>query len=191
MNKSTTIKSDKYDLVCHKCGKYTNVLYGRSVCPDCKKAVQRACLDRRKSLLYEAYNNWLELINCLKFKPLTEADWIKSCEYFKGCACCGKPDIQARTMFIQHKLGGRYTPWNVIPTCATCNRTFKYMVNPFVSLDKQVSKCGGDSPEMKAAKNNRSLFNIVLYFLDRVEEWIDEQETKGDRREVNNGDNDN
>lgn len=65
-------------------------------------------------------------------EPMTEDEWLKNCKHFKGCAMCGKNDIQVRQYFIPRKQGGRYTRKNMLPMCPECCRHFrlKSMIDP-------------------------------------------------------------
>lgn len=76
---------------------------------------------------FQAFANGLkaDIVESLPTEPLTEAQWLKSCDYFKGCSICGKHDIQVRQYLIPRKDGGRYVGGNMLPMCPTCCDLFR------------------------------------------------------------------
>lgn len=74
----------------------------------------------------------------INFKPMTEKDWLQTCSFFNGCAFCGSEHIESRQFFVQFNKGGRYAPWNMIPTCGTCAGFRRNNMNPFTWLDNRI-----------------------------------------------------
>lgn len=131
--------------VCSRCLKFGELLAGSTICRECAKI-----LDKDKQTVSEYINNkvrrwrarrrkefedWVKLVNKANknLKLLTEAEWLEACDYFKGCALCGKEEISARSFFIAYKYGGRYAAWNIIPTCEQCNKNMHRQQNPFLT----------------------------------------------------------
>ena len=83
--------------------------------------------------LEEQYNAWLTRIRAVpkNYPTLTEAQWMKVCRHFNGCAKCGDENIDARGFFISFKNGGRYCDWNIIPLCSKCAADWSLDLNPF------------------------------------------------------------
>lgn len=90
------------------------------ICKECQK--KKSLKPRKISKRYadEAYEGWLESVQDVPFKALSEQQWIEACRHFGGCAYCGKEEVEARNMFIPYIHGGRYAAWNVVPACNFC-----------------------------------------------------------------------
>lgn len=123
---------------CILCGEVKYISYG-DACNDCRTYTEHSSYDRwYRNVLHPGYTvmRWsriraeeldrlrkhIELIQQIP-KPytfLTEADWLAACKYFNGCAICGSEHIDARSMFVAFRDGGRYCKWNIIPVCEKC-----------------------------------------------------------------------
>lgn len=64
---------------------------------------------------------WRLVLAAAPSTPITEAEWMKACAFFNGCAFCGGP-IETRAKYFPVYLNGAHTAWNVIPLCAECFR---------------------------------------------------------------------
>jgi hypothetical protein len=112
---------------CKACGKYGP--YNKAhLCKECvKKARYEASRKIYVARRYERYEEWLALIAMLKppYHTLTNDEWLEACRYFGGCAICGNEAIDSRTMLVPFLHGGKYCDWNIVPTCAKCQRWLK------------------------------------------------------------------
>lgn len=121
------------------------------ICVDCRSAYrmkydkrnregQRLRSQRFDMKQIEKYKDMFDqLIKSNKdFKPMTEEEWHKVCEYFGGCAICGEEHIESREFFINFKDGGKYAAWNMFPLCGKCATHTKFTANPFMWLDKRM-----------------------------------------------------
>lgn len=122
--------------LCRHCGRYTEHLVSdRMLCRVCYNLSQAMFSVQHNNRIYakldESFDTWLEQIKDLPSPHLTEAQWNETCAYFNGCAVCGSEHIDTRTYFIPFKLGGKYTVWNVFPTCERCNKIWPVNANPF------------------------------------------------------------
>lgn len=120
----------------------------------------------------ESFKAWKDMIASIPSKSptLTEEQWLDACKYFGGCAYCGGSSIDARSMFIRFKDGGRYCAWNIIPACERCETSRKVIHNPFLRMDQHISKNAGCA----AIKYNFTIENlqkIVEYLQSKMEEY--------------------
>lgn len=137
---------------CNSCGEYRKPYPNiRMYCRECALALRlaqytpeewvrrRARYDRKiKEKQDKRLEDWLQQINKLPFRPLTNEEWLITCAHFKKCAVCGKEEIAARAFFVAFKLGGRYTFWNVIPVCEKCANTARRLNHPFIRYKNTV-----------------------------------------------------
>lgn len=127
-------------VVCCTCGEVVSgkdKVPKRPQCKKCHNAQERAHMKvynaKRKTGFVDTYSTWLARIAQIpkNYPALTEAQWLKACNHFNGCAQCGSANIDARGFFIQFSEGGRYCDWNIVPTCTKCSSELKKQVNPF------------------------------------------------------------
>lgn len=62
---------------------------------------------------------WRVVIAAAPDLLMTEDEWNRRCQYFRGCAICGGP-IEVRAKYFPTYLNGKHAPWNVIPMCSEC-----------------------------------------------------------------------
>lgn len=79
---------------------------------------------RKQQPYVESYDNWLERIN-VPAPQLKEPEWLRACSFFNGCALCAEEAIESRTFFIPYTVGGKYTAWNIFPTCGPCGEAVR------------------------------------------------------------------
>lgn len=126
--------------VCKKCGKYADVLHKGFYCDDCYRVItheaDRKKRKRRAERHAKTFNDWMDKVRKVpkSYPTLTEAQWLKACKHFNGCAFCGSDTIDTRAYFIKFKDGGRYCDWNVLPACERCAMSTKGINNPFLPL---------------------------------------------------------
>lgn len=131
--------------ICSRCLTFGELLAGSTICRECAKVLDkdkqtvteynREKMRRWRAKRRKEFEEWVKLVNKANknLKLLTEAEWLEACNYFKGCALCGKEEISARSFFIAYKYGGRYAAWNIVPTCEQCNKNMHRQQNPFLS----------------------------------------------------------
>lgn len=129
-----------------------------------RKACQAATYKRKRARKAEMCNKWIEECNKLKFKALTEEQWLEACAHFGGCVYCDYTYIEARGYFIPYALGGRYTAWNIIPMCEECATRIYKQPNPF----------------MRYLKRPWLIEPIQAYLKKKMEEAYDEQRNEKD-----------
>lgn len=158
---------------CSHCGKIAKLHNG--VCRACETIQHREWREGRISNADKAYKDWLKKISKLPypFKTLTEDDWMNACKHFGGCAYCGDDNIDARSMFIHFKDGGRYCTWNVIPACEKCETARKSTLNPFLRMDDSYNRCPSNSAKKHGFTLDR-LQAIVDYLQSKMEELTNE-----------------
>lgn len=83
-------------------------------------ATSSRSINRFNALEHARYSKLVEEQKKRMFKPLSEEQWSKACDYFNGCAICAKP-IEKRALVVPAKEGGRYCVYNVIPLCVECS----------------------------------------------------------------------
>ena len=93
---------------------------------------------------------------------------MEACTHFNGCAYCGGDNIDARSMFIQFKDGGRYCNWNIIPACERCETSRKSSPNPFLRMDDTYIR-GNKQPAKKYGFTLENLDRIVGYLQERMQ----------------------
>lgn len=121
-------------------------------CPECNRKNARdwdnAHKEQRLARVYRFYDkrliaaekemyDWMEKLQRLPPKVMSEDEWLETCRYFGGCAICGSEYIETRHFFIPFEEGGKYAVWNMIPLCGTCAAGLpKSIGNPFKWFDK-------------------------------------------------------
>lgn len=115
---------------CQNCGKAYNLNFPNK-CIECGEPIRTKAQQREIKRLssmrhyYEKKDELLALSSELALLQidlpvLTEAEWNKAVNHFKGCALCGAPEIDARMMLLLPSEGGRYNRGNVLPACTKC-----------------------------------------------------------------------
>lgn len=129
------------------------------ICRKCRTKQYAAWRKGKVDNADNAYNEWLDKVNIqLKTdtETLTESQWMEACKHFGGCAYCGDTSIDARSMFIAFKDGGRYANWNIVPACERCETSHKHIENPFKRMDQHLYR----SQDNQARKYNYSVENL-------------------------------
>lgn len=154
---------------CARCGEWSDNLR-KGYCRKCETDMHREWTGHRIDSALDAYNNWLNMIRAIPtpYKTLTEAQWLEACKHFGGCAYCGTPEIEARSMFIPFKDGGRYCDWNIIPACERCETTYKAKQNPFLRMDNSLNRNPGNQAK-KYDLSLEKLQRIVDYLQSKME----------------------
>ena len=179
-----------FDLViCRECGEVKPIEQmmpnNKTWCRQCYNAYAKVkhheYNKRFKSISEARYNAWLDKVHKVPtdYPPLTEAQWLEACEYFKGCARCASEDIDARGFFIGRSLGGRYCDWNVIPVCEHCAKIWALDLNVFTyTRNKELIN------RRRSAKGGRQVYTGVTdsptEFRDSLENIIKYLEVKLD-----------
>lgn len=157
---------------CKSCGEWSEKINTKDgLCTKCRTLRHGEWRLGRINAAKITYEEWLEKISTQSLKTLTEAQWMEACRYFGGCAYCGNDQIDARSMFIPFKNGGRYCSWNIIPACEKCETSVKIEPNPFKRMDQRINR----SQAHQAKKYNFSLDKlqrIVDYLQSNMEEVI-------------------
>lgn len=154
---------------CNCCGEWKETLRANKwVCRECETKVHKEWRQQRRDASIAKYKNWLEKIAKAPSKTLTEEEWLEACRHFGGCAYCGKPHIDARSMFISFKDGGRYCAWNVIPACEKCETALKGS-NPFKWMDGSINR-NSYGPPKALGVSTENLQKIVDYLQSKMEE---------------------
>ncbi len=153
---------------CYVCREYKDELW-HGGCKECKKIGNRNWMRRAASNANDEYDAWVASI-CAVPKPvrlLTEDEWDRICNYFKGCALCGAMEIESRILYVPGHRGGVYTKFNVLPVCEKCATSYKqqanYKGNPFENLWFQYT-----------AEKRRRLESLKKYLHNMLEEYNDE-----------------
>lgn len=151
------------DGICSRCGKYSEKLH-RGRCQACYTEMHRDWRDKHRSNADAAYKEWMKKIESqpYPYQALTEEQWMEACRHFGGCAYCGDAEIDARSMFISFKEGGRYCAWNVIPACEKCETALKIDPNPFLRMDDRYHR-GSAHSARKCGFTLENLQRIVDY----------------------------
>lgn len=104
--------------------------------------------------------------------PLTEDEWYETCCHFNGCAVCGKPQIDIRSMFVGTTNGGKYAKWNVIPLCDSCTYwlRLKGKDNPFKVFGSPLSAA---ALPLLAKQYEEAMAGIVTYLYSLFENPVD------------------
>ena len=158
--------------ICPRCGKYSDKLNrANNYCKDCSTAAYNAWRKKIVSNNIDAFEQWKEVIKKIPtpYKPLTEEQWLEACRHFGGCAYCGKPTIEARSMFIHFRDGGRYCNWNIIPACEKCEAAYKATDNPFLRLDERLNR-NSYGPAATYGFSKEKLLGIVDYLRSKIDE---------------------
>lgn len=157
------------DGICAVCGKYSEKLH-KYRCKDCSTMEHTKWRKARYSKVENQYEEWLEDIRNIPtpYKTLTEEQWLEACKHFGGCAYCGAASIDARSMFIEFKQGGRYCAWNIIPACERCETARKDIRNPFARMDQLLYR-GKDCHAKKYNLNLDNLQKITDYLHSKME----------------------
>lgn len=129
------------DMYCHTCEQilpWTEFYFRHDDKPGEEQRYRSHCLvcERDRKAQRDKFNNkelFVIFSNAIKKSllpfmnttPMTEQEWLNTCRYFKGCAMCGKHDIQIRQFFIPRKEGGRYVAGNMIPMDPECANMFR------------------------------------------------------------------
>lgn len=117
-----TVFSLKYD---NRTGKYD---IWRE-CTKCRGKKESARVKEMQQESTQVAKEWLE--NLKDTQLLTDDAWLETCRYFRGCALCDSPDIDARIFLVPYKYGGRYVASNVIPVCTHCFSLINKLNTPF------------------------------------------------------------
>lgn len=151
---------------CSHCGTITKLHNG--VCRACETKQHKEWRYRRRYNADTSFKEWLEKISKQPASTLTEEQWMEACNHFKGCAYCGADSIDARSMFITFKDGGRYTCWNIIPSCERCETARKYTENPFLRMDEGLNRTHVHQAK-KFGFSMEKLQKIVDYLQSKME----------------------
>lgn len=171
---------------CANCGAYVDDIYhfaGRlcSKCYSKKNYAQKKTMSnfretanrysrehyhRTSDKAAQSYKDWLEQLNSISTHVLTEDEWLAACEHFGGCAFCGSDSIDARQYFIPFKEGGKYNACNVVPACDQCATSLKETPNPFIYMNKVLSR----NKAMERGQSVRKLKSITEYLQSKIEE---------------------
>lgn len=155
---------------CASCGKFAEKLNKyNNRCKECSTKAHRAWSQGRVDKAEIEFKDWLSTIEAIPkpHKTLTEDEWLEACRHFGGCAYCGEPEIEARSMFIPFKLGGRYCSWNIIPACERCETSVKLTDNPFKRMDNIYNRGKGRQTN-KLGFTLDNLNRIVEYLKRRM-----------------------
>lgn len=131
-----------FDLItCDKCKQPTpldKMEKGTYTCKACASAHDVLVKARRRQMLDDQFNGWLDKIKQVpkSYPTLTEEQWLEACQFFDGCARCGSKDIDTRGFFVGSELGGRYCDWNVIPVCERCAAKWNLSKSAFKYIEK-------------------------------------------------------
>lgn len=131
--------------------------------PDLKQASDRRSLLKARKLLQEKYEIILET-NAVAFKPLSEPQWIETCQHFGGCAICGADNIEARSFFVPFEQGGKYAVWNIFPVCGACGVKIRIFYNPLKWVKGMQAKTMGINK-----KRAKKLVDFMMDQLEKVE----------------------
>lgn len=139
-----TCKTEFRRGTCYVCRQYSeDIRIGK--CYKCSLVINRKYSKRIRDKANAEYEAWTEMVSTMPkpVKSFTEADWIKACVFFKGCALCDSPQIEARALFIPAHRGGAYTMYNVIPLCEKCatsyGQSIRSKTNPFYNATANYS----------------------------------------------------
>lgn len=154
--------------VCSVCGELKEHI-SNGKCRECQTRNHMLWRQSRRSKAEELFNKWLYDVSKIQkpYTTLTEDQWLEACKYFKGCAYCGKPDIDARSMFIPFKHGGRYCNWNIIPSCESCENINTSSENPFLYMDRKLMR-GKTNAAKKCNFTEERLHNIAEYLHSKM-----------------------
>lgn len=155
------------DGFCSYCGKWSDKLHN-TMCRACHTYQHKVWRDGRKFVAEESYEEWTFRIKDMPIEPLTESQWLEACNHFKGCAYCGADSIDARSMFIPYKDGGRYTRWNIVPSCERCETARKVTTNPFLRMDDSLNRSQAHQAR-KYGFSMKRLQSIVDYLQSKME----------------------
>jgi hypothetical protein len=159
---------------CDECHKRFAIEY-RLKYPERSKRYHKNTYIRQNEEVEKRYKEWLSTIKALgKISPLTEEEWHEAVDFFKGCAICGDPHIEIRTLFILTKCGGGYNKTNVFPTCATCGTRKRTQENPFRWLHYRL----GNYQHMNLSK--RRTERLIGYLKSKIEEVQNERNMGAD-----------
>ena len=155
---------------CSCCGKLSDNLHN-GICRTCHTAQHKVWRMGRRETANTAHAEWLKKIASqpYPYSTLTEDQWLEACKHFGGCAYCGSSDIDARSMFIPFKEGGRYCAWNIIPACEKCETARKATPNPFLRMDEGLLRSQTNSAR-KYGYTLENLHRIVDYLQSKMEE---------------------
>lgn len=151
--------------VCRTCTIESKIKYDADNPDKVKERIARF-LQTHKDLAEDNYAIWHDMIQ-LPYKPLTEAEWLKACEYFGGCAICGDEHIETREYFVDFKSGGKYAAWNIFPMCGKCATHARFVDNPFVWMDRFL----GSAYKLGLNKERRQ--KLVDYLILQIERSIE------------------
>lgn len=146
---------------CSSCGEYfPDLKFPRCTACDTKRFADM--MARRRILVATQLREWQDIIATIPtpYVTLKEEAWINACKHFGGCAFCGKPDIDARAMFIPFRMGGRYCAWNIVPACEPCTEVLQKLENPFERMDNLLRRNGN---RIKLGQSKEHLDQIVDY----------------------------
>ena len=160
---------------CSYCGAWKEDLRdGR--CRACETIQHRAWREGRRENGATNLKKWLTAIRKIPtpYKTLTEEEWLEACKHFDGCAYCGSKKIDARSMFIPFKDGGRYCAWNIIPACEECETRLITIPNPFMRMDQKFSR-GNHETAKKHGYSLDKLQKIVDYLGSKMPEEVNNE----------------
>lgn len=174
--------------ICANCGEHsTDIIPATKLCRKCynkrngeycKKRV-RTTDERQKTVRRwraeadERFAAWIDKLSKIKTHTLTEAEWLETCSYFKGCALCDDEHITTRGYFIRFEDGGKYNACNVIPLCDKCATEIKYQSNPFRQMNPNLNRNLATSRGLSLAK----LEKAAGYLQTKMEGIVDEQQS--------------
>lgn len=160
---------------CSVCGEWKeNLRVNR--CRECETEQHRAWREGRRNNGDSNLKKWLGAISRIPtpHKTLTEEEWLEACKHFGGCAYCGNPHIESRSMFIPFKDGGRYCAWNIIPACEECETRQKTIPNPFMRMDQKFSR-GNHETAKKYGYTLEKLQRIVDYLGSKMPDEVNNE----------------
>lgn len=161
------------DGICAVCGEYAEKLH-RYRCKKCSTKEHTDWRNNRRKKAEAQYEEWLESIKKIPepYTTLSEEQWLDACKHFGGCAYCGADSIEARSMFIAFKQGGRYCAWNIVPSCERCETARKAVSNPFARMDQTLYRDKGGTAK-KYGFTLDNLQRIIDYLRVKMEEADD------------------
>lgn len=112
--------------VCYVCRVWKDKLW-HGQCGDCLAVSKAKYYKKTMGDLDDIYNGWIDKVSAVPkpVKLITEEEWDNACRYFKGCALCDEPQIEARILYIPLYQGGSYTKFNVVPVCEKCATSYR------------------------------------------------------------------
>ena len=155
--------------ICVYCHQWSDVLDSINRCRACKNKHNIEWARNKRNEADKAYNDWIKKIASIPkpYTTLTEEQWLEACKHFGACAYCNNRGIDARSMFIPCKYGGRYCDWNIVPACEKCETSSKLTENPFKRMDQRILR-GADNVTKKLGYSRENLQRIVDYLDSKI-----------------------